>query len=82
MTTNRAIEKQLHYFKENEQTLLGQYGNKYVVISPTLQVNAFDTLEEGFSFGVQSYGYGNFMLRDCTDAYRSNVMIMPTITCL
>ena len=59
------LNRQIKFFEENFQDLLERYEGAFVVISPSMEVNAFSTLLEGYQFGVRDYGLGNFLLREC-----------------
>lgn len=72
--------KQKQFFDDNKTRLLKEYGGKAVVISDNLDVYAFPTLEDGYKFGVEKYGYGNFLLKDCTQDPQQVHIITPIIT--
>lgn len=74
------IKKQILYYNEHKDDLLKQYNHKYIVVSPELQVSSFDALSEGFTYGVENYGYGNFLLKDFTTPTQQVHIISPTIT--
>lgn len=73
------IQKQVHFFEENKDELLKKYRHKFIVVSPTLQVTPFETLSAGFNFGIKEYGYGNFLLNDCTVPHSQVHIISPSI---
>lgn len=60
------IDRIIEYFEANKETLLAEYGNRVVVISNDFTVTPFDNLESGYSFGLKTYGYGNFLLKECS----------------
>jgi len=76
---NPKIQKQVNYFGKHKAELLKQYQHKFIVISPELQISSFDTLSAGFDFGTKEYGYGNFLLNDCTMPQSRVHIISPSI---
>lgn len=74
------LQNQLAYYNEHKDALVRTYNNKFIVVSPELQVQSFDTLSDGFQYGVAKYGYGNFMLKDLTVPAQQVHIISPTIT--
>lgn len=74
-----AIDKQLEYFKQNKESILKQYPNKVLVISSELAISTFEDPETGFKFGIDNYGYGNFMLKDCRSVIVNQVNIISPI---
>ncbi len=77
------IEKQLRYYKENEESLLKEYEGTFIVVSGDLQVDAFSTMKEAYDFGCEQYGIGNFLLKECKRKDARNVkIIMPSVVVL
>lgn len=74
-----AIDKQLEYFNNNKEDILKKYSNQIIVISPDLSITSFESLEEGYNYGVKEYGYGNFMLKDCRVKIISQMSIISPI---
>jgi len=73
------IQRQILYYNEHKDDLLKEYNKKYIVVSPELQVKSFDALSEGFTYGVENFGYGNFLLKDFTIPAQQVHIISPTI---
>ena len=73
------IDNQLEYFKNNKEDILKQHPNKVLVISPELTITEFESPESGYDYGVATYGYGNFMLKDCRRISISQVHIISPI---
>lgn len=77
------IEKQLRYYKDNEESLLKEYEGTFVVISNNLEIDAFGTMKEAYDFGCEHYGLGNFLLRECRKKNTRKVNIVtPSVTVL
>ncbi len=77
------IEKQLQYYKSNEQLLLKEYEGTFVVISDDLKVDAFGTMKEAYDFGCEHYGLGNFLLKECRKKdVRKVSIITPSVVVL
>ena len=74
------LEKQKKFFDDNRSKILGEYCGKAVVISDSLEIHSFPSLEEGYRFGVEHYGYGNFLLKDCTQDPQQVHIVTPIIT--
>lgn len=74
------LEKQKLFFVENRSKILEEYAGKVIVIPDTLEIHPFASLEEGYKFGVEHYGYGNFLLKDCTQGQPQVQIITPIIT--
>lgn len=58
------LSKQLKFFHDNKDDLLRKYGEKFIVVSPGLKVDAFDSEGDAYLFGCKEYGLGNFLLKD------------------
>lgn len=59
------LEPQYNYYRTHESELLNQYQGKHLVISDTFQVYPFVSPKEGYRFGIQHFGAGNFLLHKC-----------------
>ena len=74
------LTKQLRFFEDNKQALLEKYGEKFIVVSSDLKVNAFASESDAYNFGREQYGLGNFLLKDCHASSLDRVyVITPTI---
>lgn len=60
------LQKQYDYFKQNESEIMSKYEGMIIIISPNLDVTAFSTMADAYSFAVKNYGLGNFMIQKCT----------------
>ena len=77
------IEKQLRYYKENEESLLKEYEGTFIVVSSDFKVDAFSTMIEAYDFGCEHYGIGNFLLKECKRRDIRNVKIItPSVVVL
>lgn len=74
------LEKQKQFFEDNLSKILEEYTGKVIVIPDSLDIHPFASLEEGYKFGVEHYGYGNFLLKDCTQEQPQVQIITPIIT--
>ena len=74
------IQKQSEYFNTHRQELMERYNGKAIVVPDSLQITSFDSLEDGYRYGVKEYGYGNFLLKDCKTPYPQVHIISPIIT--
>lgn len=74
------IQKQIDYFATHQQELLDRYSGKAIVIPDSLDVTSFNSLEEGYRYGVKTFGYGNFLLKDCSLRSPQVQIISPIIT--
>ncbi len=77
-----AIDKQLEYIRSNKEALYKDYEGRYVVISNQLEINSFDTLDEAYLFGSNTYGLGNFLLQQFNAMNNQVQIINQTITVL
>ena len=74
------LTKQLRFFEENKQALLEEFGEKFIVVSSDLKVDAFASENDAYNFGCEHYGLGNFLLKDCHASSLDRVyVITPTI---
>lgn len=78
--TMSNITKQIDFFEKNKSALVEKYNGKVIVISDSLDISPFPSLEEGYMFGVQNYGYGNFLLKECEKEQSQVQIITPIIT--
>lgn len=60
------LQKQYAFFKQNITELMEKYSDRIIVISANLEVTAFDTMADAYSFAVKNYGLGSFMVQKCT----------------
>lgn len=74
------IDRQRQYFDAHKSQILGEYSGKVIVISDALDIYPFQSLEDGYKFGVEHFGYGNFLLKDCTQDPAQVQIISPVIT--
>ena len=57
------LEKDFQYFLNNQDELFSKYPNKFSVIEDEPVVAAFDTNIEAYSYGVENYGLGSFLIQ-------------------
>jgi hypothetical protein len=78
--TMSNLTKQIDFFEKNKSALVEKYNGKVIVISDSLDISPFPSLEEGYMFGVKNYGYGNFLLKECKKEQSQVQIITPIIT--
>ncbi len=61
------LQKQYDFFRRNKSSLLEDHKDKYLIISEQLEVKAFDTISEAYSYGAKTYGLGQFLLQECSE---------------
>lgn len=76
------LQKQRDFFESNQEELFKKYAGKAVLISEDFDTFSFDSLEEGYRYGVAHYGYGNFLLTECKRRAQDVQIISPIITIL
>lgn len=64
--TMLELEKQYQYYLDHEADFLKKYEGKFLVISDSLEVSAFDTKMDAYAYGAENLGLGNFLLQECT----------------
>lgn len=62
---NSVLDKQIKFYDEHIDSLLQDYEGSILVISEDCKVDAFSNYEEAYTFGVENYGLGNFLMREC-----------------
>lgn len=62
---NSVLDKQIKFYDEHIYSLLQNYEGSILVISEDCKVDAFSNYEEAYIFGVENYGLGNFLMREC-----------------
>ncbi len=72
------LQKQYDFYRRNKSALLNDYRNLYLVISDSLEVRAFATIAEAYSYGSQKLGLGTFMIQKCSDT-NDNVQSMSNL---
>ena len=77
----QLIDELLSYFNAHSEELLKEYDGKIIVLSKDKEVSAFNDFETGYSYGVSKYGYGNFLLKECSRTAMNAVhVINPIVT--
>ena len=62
------LEIERRFLESNRDTLLKQYGGKFLVISGEEVGGAFDTIEEALQGAVTKYGLKNVLIRRPAEA--------------
>ena len=62
----QLINELLEYFNTHVDELLKKYDGKVVVISENKEITPFDDFKSGYDFGLKKYGYGKFLLKECS----------------
>ncbi len=77
----RLIDDLDSYFENHVDDLLKKYDGKFLVISKDMEVNPFQTYDEASHFAMSAYGYGNYLLKECSSsAIHAVHVINPIIT--
>jgi len=63
----RMIDELFKWYLDNQSDLVGKYNGKYIVITKDGVQAAFDTEDDGYNYGVETFGRGNFMVQLCTE---------------
>lgn len=74
------IQAQLNYFQEHKEEIIKEYEGLYIVIAPDMTIDAFPSMINAYTFGIEKYGLGNFLLKECTrDSLKKVHIITPRI---
>ena len=61
------LEKEYDYFLKNKQTILKDYGNKFIVIVGEQVVGNYESQEEALKESSQKYTLGTFLIQKVSD---------------
>ena len=76
----QLISELNEYFVAHAVELLKKYDGKVLVISENKEITPFDDFKSGYDFGLKQYGYGKFLLKECSmPAINSVHVINPII---
>lgn len=78
----QLIDDLLAYFDAHVDELLGKYEGKVVLISKDKEVSAFDDFKTGYDSGIKNYGYGNFLLKECSRVAINAVHVINPIVAI
>ena len=77
------LQKQLEYFKENQQELLEKYEGKFLVIRDGTVQGAYDTELEAYMEAKKQFEMGTFLIQQClpgeesyTQTFHSRVSLL------
>jgi hypothetical protein len=59
------LDKEYKYFKKHEAEFLQKYQGRFILIKGEEVVGDFETEVQAYQEGVNKYGLGNFMLKQC-----------------
>ncbi len=70
------IEKQIKFYDDNIEELLEKYEGSVLIISEDYKIDAFASIGEAYTFGVEHYGLGNFLMRECKKKASNSIHIL------
>lgn len=75
------LEKELKYFKENQNELVDEYYGRYIVIKDQKVIGDYDSELEAFESTKQDHEPGTFLIQHCmpgedvySETYHSRVL--------
>lgn len=66
MTDTTELKKQFDFYLENQESLVGKYLNKVLLIHGGEVVKVFDNKTEAYSYGRDNFVPGTFLIIKCT----------------
>lgn len=81
--SNHTLEKQLVFFKKNQQELVQKYQGKFLVIKDEEVKGVYDSEIEAYTEAQKSFELGTFLIQEClsgpetyTQAFHSRVALV------
>jgi hypothetical protein len=59
------LEKEFKYYVDHQEKLVKKYNGKFLVIMEEKVLNALDSLEKAYDWGVAHYKLGTFLIQEC-----------------
>lgn len=59
------LEREFKYYLDNQQQLLKDYLNKFIIIRDQSVVNSFDTKQQAYDYATENYDLGTFLIQQC-----------------
>ncbi len=78
----QLIDELLEYFDAHVDELLEKYDGKIVLISENKDITAFDDFKSGYEYGLKEFGYGNFLLKECSRSAINAVHVINPIVAI
>jgi hypothetical protein len=69
--TNGYLQKQLEYFKSNQEELVRKYKGKFLVINNEEVHGVYDAEIEAYTNARKEFGLGNFLIQQCLPGQES-----------
>lgn len=70
-----TLENEFKFYLDNQDSLVGQYAGKFIVIIGDKVVGSFDNKDEAYFNAKEQYGLGKFLIQRCepgTESYTAN----------
>jgi hypothetical protein len=83
MHRGNMFQQELDFFKENQETLVGQYKGKILVITGNTIFGVFNTNLEAYNEALKKLKLGTFMIQPCepgTEAYTVTISTLGVIS--
>ncbi len=65
------LQRELNYFKENQEKLVSKYGGKFLVIKDEEVKGAYDSEIEAYSDAKSKFELGTFLIQECSPGEES-----------
>lgn len=62
----KELKREYDYYLANQSELLKKYKNKFIVIKDRAVVGSFETEFDAYSFAVQNFSLGTFLIQKCS----------------
>ncbi len=69
------LEKEFQYFLDHQNELVEKYENKYLVIVDSEVIDSFDSETEAYTYAIDKYEKGTFLIQYCTPGETSYTQI-------
>ena len=68
---NNYLQKQLDYFKSNQEKFVKKYNEKFLVIKDQRIQGVYDSEIEAYTNAKDKFGLGNFLIQQCLPGQES-----------
>ncbi len=65
------LEKEFHYYIDNQQSLVNIYNKRYIVIVGEEVVGSYDIMEDAYFSSLKKYNEGTFLIQLCSEGIES-----------
>lgn len=59
------LEKEFKFYLENQNKLLKEHLNKFIIIKDQIVVASYDTKQEAYDFASENFELGTFLIQQC-----------------